>query len=175
MEQSLYWQANTSSASQENPRILGKPQVHYRIYKIPPPVPILSQISPVYAPHPISLRYILMLSSHLSLVHPSGLFPTALPTKTLYTPRLSPIRATCPAHVILLISSPEQYVVSSADYKAPHYVVFSIPMLPRPSQAQISSSAPYSLTPSDYVPPSIWKMKLHTHTEQNAKLPRTKS
>jgi hypothetical protein len=30
---------------------------------------------------------------------PSGLLPSGLPTNTMYTPLLSPIRATCPASI----------------------------------------------------------------------------
>jgi hypothetical protein len=33
---------------------------------------------------------------------PSGLFPSGFPTKTPNKPLLSPIRATCPARIILL-------------------------------------------------------------------------
>jgi len=49
-----------------------------------------------------SWRSILILSSHFRLGLPSSLFPSCFPTKTLYAPLLSPIRATCPAHLILL-------------------------------------------------------------------------
>jgi hypothetical protein len=102
MEQSPSWEAKTSWATQEIPRILWNPKVHHRIHKSPPPVPILSQIKPVYAPHPTSRRSILILSSHLCLGLPSGLLSSGFPTKALHAPLLSPIRATCPAHLSLL-------------------------------------------------------------------------
>ena len=47
-------------------------------------------------------RSILMLSFHLRLGLPSGLFPSGFLTKTLHTPLISPTRATYRSHLILL-------------------------------------------------------------------------
>ena len=88
----------TFSATQEISFILCNPKVHCRVHNSPPPVPILSQINPVYALHPTSRRSTLILYFHLRLDLPSGLVSTGFTTKTLHTPLLSTIRASCPAH-----------------------------------------------------------------------------
>ena len=89
MEQSPSWEANRFWTGQEIPHILWNLKVHE-------PHPS----SPCH--HPTFWSSILILSSHLRLRLPSGLFLSGFLTKTLYTPLPSPVRAACPAHLILL-------------------------------------------------------------------------
>jgi hypothetical protein len=99
MKLSPSWQAASCAATQELHSILWNPKVHYRVYTISRSVLILSQINPVHTT-PSYLRSIL-ISTHLRLGLPSGLFPSSFPTNILHAFLFSQIRATCLAHRIL--------------------------------------------------------------------------
>jgi hypothetical protein len=77
-----------------------------------------------------------LLKIYFNIIHtllldlPNGLFPSGLPTKLLYAPLLSPILATCPAHLILL-DLITRITFGSAYHKASRYVVVSSTLLCR--------------------------------------------
>jgi hypothetical protein len=82
--------------------VVQEPEGYHRTHNSSPPVPMLSQSNPIHTPQSMSLRSILIPSSHLRLVLPSGLYPSGFPTKTFYTFLTYLMHATCPAHLIHL-------------------------------------------------------------------------
>jgi hypothetical protein len=101
MEQSSI-QANRFSASQENPRILLNPKVHYRIttarHLSLSWAGSIQSMNP--SPHFLKIHFDITLPRTLG--HQNGLDPSGFPTKILYRTLLSRICATCPAQIVAL-------------------------------------------------------------------------
>ena len=115
-------------------------------------------------PHPTSWSSILILSYHLCLSLPSGLFPSGFPTKTWNMPLLSPICATCSTHLIYLNFITLK--ILDEQYRSLSFL-----------HSHLTSSllgpnillTPYFYTPSACIPPSVWATKFHTQTKHQPK------
>jgi hypothetical protein len=77
-------------------------KVHYRVHKNSSPVPIRRQINLAHTTHPISLRSILILSTHLHLDLRSGLILSNFPTNIIYLFLPTFIYSSCFTHLTLL-------------------------------------------------------------------------
>ena len=96
-----------------------------------------SPIQSIY-PHPTSWRSILILSTHLCLGLPSGLFPPGFPTKTLYTPSPHPYAPHAQPISFFSILSPAHYWVRSTNHLPPRYSISSIPPFLFPPRSKYS-------------------------------------
>jgi hypothetical protein len=118
------WEATSRSATQKLPDLLWNSKIHYRVHKSPPlPLSPARSIQSI-PPHPIALRFVLILHSNLRLDLRSCLFPSGFPRKILHAFIFSPARATCPDHLTLLdLINLIIYVASSPSHEAHHYAV----------------------------------------------------
>ena len=139
MVQSPSWEANWFAASEEIPRISRNPKVHYRTHKRPPTLSILGQLKPVHIP-----------KSHLLEIHPNIIHPSTprspqwspflrFPHQDSIHPLSSPIRATCPAHLILL------------DFYHPHNIGWAVQIhilhFARPSPSLLQTVRFFNIAP----------------------------
>jgi len=129
MQRSPSWEAKQFSASLEILHLLWNPNAHYRIHKCRLSVPVLSHPDPVHTPtsHFLKIQPDIILPStpgslSLGFPHQNSAYASLLP-HTCYMPH--PSNSSWFYHSKIL---GEEYESIKS-----YYVVFSTPLLPRPS------------------------------------------
>ena len=139
--------------------------VYYRVNMGPPLVPSLSQINSVQNLQSCFLKI------HFNITFPSMhrlckcSFPFRLNYQSRYAVLFSPIRTACLAHldldwIILIIFRDIYNPWNSLLYN------FLQPSVTSSFLGVLSSSAPYSQTPSHCILPWMWQTEIHTHKNQ---------
>jgi hypothetical protein len=79
-----------------------EPECSYHVHKRPPPALSWARKLQSTPSRPVSLRFILILSTHIRWDLPRGLVPSGCPAKILNKLLIFPIHATCPiCHIML--------------------------------------------------------------------------
>jgi hypothetical protein len=141
MDQSLYSEANSRSANQDNDQFLWNSNAHYRVHNSPRLNPILSQMhlaTPSLSTYEGSIS---VLSSHVHLGHFS------FPLKILYGEHFLSLKFSLYA---LPISQSFNHhptnICCSTDYEVPHYTMLSTIFLLSPSLLRHNQSERPSFT-----------------------------
>jgi hypothetical protein len=122
-----------------------------------PPLPFLSSNEPIlHCHHPYSSRSILMLSSHVPIGLPGGLFCCVVRIFHLSRAR----------YMLRPSNSPHSYLMKSTIYDALHCVTFSILELLPPSYSRIFLP-PSSHSSSICVLPLGWETRFYIHTKEH--------
>ena len=140
------WESDVTWASKEIPRILWVPKVHYRIHKSPLTLPVLSQSNRIHTSPTHFLEICFNITLPSTLRSPKFSVPFSFPDKNLVCTSHLPLRATFPAHLILLDLITQ--IIFGEKYRSLSSSLCSFLHSPVPSSFldQVSSSAPYTRT-----------------------------
>ena len=171
MEQGPSWEDNRFSASQEIPRILWNPKVHYSIHKHRPTLSILSQINPVHAStyHFLKIHFNIIFAStprcsKLSLsirsLHQNSVIISSVSRKC---------QVTRPSHCWYGHPNNIWWEVKIMKILFIQYILLHSAVIAFLLGRNILLSTLFFSTLS-WRSPSMWQSKFHTHTKQQAKL-----
>ena len=135
--------------------IVWNPNVPYRVFNSQPPAPVLSQIKPVRAPHPIYWRSILILSFYLfaCVFQLVSFLQVPEPKPSIPIPSL-PIHATCLAHPILLDFIAHKIFGEAYSSLSSSFCIFLLPCYPVPLRFKYPPQYPLLKLPQPTFLPS---------------------